>query len=147
MRSEAELRIAFMALRPLSYAFGLSEEEQMVALATTVWPMVLGLNPGSGETSEEYIRRVCRGDESLDCSGLSTGAQTRLLNAQVVRVFQMRANSAYAMCDECQKDPSYRQALDEFNVLVQMTRELALQPDRRDEGSAPAQATDQRNTN
>tara|TARA_R110002096_G_scaffold434832_5_gene658288 strand:+ start:99955 stop:100611 length:657 start_codon:yes stop_codon:yes gene_type:complete len=118
LASTIELRLAFLAMGPLRKGLKLSPSQQVTALATTVWSIALRVPVSEGESSNDYVERLCLDDGRLDCKRVGLESLASVIGAKVFRVIRDRAEFAYAKCRDCQKDPTYRRTLTDFRTLV-----------------------------
>lgn len=112
---EAELRLSFLAIAPLAKGLELSPAEQMNALATTVWPVALGLPVSEGESAHQYVRRLCLSSLALDCKNVVPEYWPLILSAKVWRTMKSRAAVAHGSCHWCGDDPTFKTLLTECN--------------------------------
>jgi hypothetical protein len=112
---EAEVQLAFLAAGPLAAAMPLSPDEQLAALATTVWPTAFRVAPEAGETPRQYLERVCTGAMAPECKHMVPEAWSVALAAKVWRRMKLRAREVYATCFSCQRDPSYQAVLEVYD--------------------------------
>lgn len=110
----AELRLTVMAVEPLKAWFGKPGSEQMEALATTVWPVALRVEPQDGESPEAYVRRICLEDLALECKHVVPERWPDVLAARVWRDLGDRAREAVQGCDQC-SDDSFAKVIDEYD--------------------------------
>lgn len=111
----AELQLAFQALGPLTAQLAEPPEAQLAALATTVWPTALRVEPEKGETPRQYLERVCSGPLAGECKYVVPEAWPVVMSAKVWRRLKTRARDAYADCFRCQDDPTYAAALETYD--------------------------------
>jgi hypothetical protein len=111
----AELKLAFLALGPLTAHLVNPPDEQLAALATTVWPTAFRVEPEPQETPRQYLERVCTGPLGGECKYVVPEAWSIVMNAMVWRRMKLRAREAYSRCGLCVQDPSYQGALEAYD--------------------------------
>ncbi len=119
VKKDAELRLCTLAIAPLEAGLALSQEEQMKAFATTVWPSILEFPKLRSETADDYIRRLCASDFALDCNNVVPERWPAVLNAKVWRALKSRVEVAYGRCHWCDETSSY-------TALIQRTHDIHL---------------------
>jgi hypothetical protein len=107
MAREAELRLSVLAIGPLRAKLELSHEQQMQALATTVWPALLNVPAEPDESVESYVHRLCSSELALSCNNVVPEYWPVILNARVWRSLKSRVDVAYDRCEWCEDDPSF----------------------------------------
>jgi hypothetical protein len=110
----AERNLVFLAVPPLVAWHGRPLDQQLEALALTVWPTALGVEPKPDEQPREYLERVCRGELALECKNIVPEAYSLALSALVWRRFKERARDIMSDCRPCRQDQAYREALDKL---------------------------------
>lgn len=134
----AERNLVFLAVPSLAAWHDRPLDEQLEALALTVWPTALEVDPQPGEAPRAYLERVCRTDEALTCKALVPEAYPVALGALVLRRFRDRARDAMSRCLPCRKDPAYEVALDKLKRMAGDRDSLALRKaERGDPGRWP----------
>jgi hypothetical protein len=114
---EAQLRLAFLALRPLQAGLALPVEREMELLATTVWPTALDVEVKEGEGADAFVRRLCLTKLAITCKNVVPEEWAVLLSARVWRNMRNRARVAYGECQWCSEDRSFSLVLAEYDEL------------------------------
>ncbi len=104
---EAEMRVSVLAIGPLHARFDEPQAEQMEILGATVWPAVLQIPANKGESSAQYVARLCEGELAVECHNLVPEFWPVVLNARVWRTLKSRINVAYDRCQWCADDPGF----------------------------------------
>jgi hypothetical protein len=115
VRDVAERHLAFLSLEPMAAEVDKSPEEQIEALALTVWPTAFNVEPNPGESARTYLERVCAGPLATECKYIVPETWPTVLSAMVWRRMKMRAREAYADCRLCKQDQSYPAMLEKFD--------------------------------
>lgn len=111
---EASRNLAFLALDPLEAHYDASPEQQLEALALTVWPTALGESPAPGEDAWTYSERLCAGPLSEHCKQIVPEHRPLILSQLVWSRFRERARSTLHECKECEVDTHYTDAVARF---------------------------------
>ena len=122
LRSEMEVRLTFLAIAPLASSRTMPLDEQVRALALTVWPTILQIPTRVGETSEQYVSRVCRDHDEMLFQDLPADGQRAAVTVRVFEELRGRADRALRSCDRCTEDVEYRQALSRLDFMLVETR-------------------------
>jgi len=112
---EAERYLVFLALGPLESVADRSREEQLQALALTVWPTVFEVKPREGESPKAYLERVCTTEMATECKHSVPDYWPVMLGAMVWTRLKERAHVAYRTCGSCTDDPGYVAALAKYD--------------------------------
>lgn len=112
VKREAELRTCVLALGPLQASFDKSQAEQMKLLGSTVWPAVLQIPSNEGETSAQYLARLCDDKLAIECNDVVPEFWPVIINARVWRTLKSRISVAYDRCQWCADDPEFAGVLD-----------------------------------
>src|SRR5690606_27839963 len=113
---EAELRLIVLALGPAQAMHGKSIDERVRALATSLWPTLLGppiasapllvfrdpnapkLVPKPGEEPQEYLVRICGDVLARHCKRVVPEYQGEVVEALAFRRATERARNAVSEC-------------------------------------------------
>lgn len=117
--SIAERHLVLAALGPLEALRTRTHEEQMAALALTVYPSVFGVEPHPGETAEAYVTRLCGAELPLECKQYVPEGWPVVLAAKVWRRLTGRAEDSVGNCRECDTDPTYDDAVRRYREGAQ----------------------------
>ncbi len=139
---EAERNLVFLALGPMAAQLEKPFEEQMNALALTVWPTALHVVPKQGETARSYLERACAGSLASECKYVVPEYWSLVLTARVWRRMKNRAREAYNECRPCKQDPTYAALLEEYDQHDSRLTRLASDEKGRVERDAWPQAGD-----
>ncbi len=142
IRADLSLRLMFLAMPALSGSLPPSRPEQTSLYANTVWPVVLRVPMTKHESASEYVARLCDQEPRFECADFTHGVQVDIMRARVFQRVHARARAAYAKCQECQKDPSYREALNGFGPLVMRAQARAAQARSATDDEPPNQASE-----
>ncbi|HTE56348.1 MAG TPA: hypothetical protein VK698_36090 [Kofleriaceae bacterium] len=112
---EAERNLVFLALGPLEEQLERPLEEQMRALALTVWPTALHVEPKPGEDVRRYLERACAGPLAAECKYIVPEYWPLMLSHSVWRRLKDRSRVAYSACRPCAQEPSYAALLEQFD--------------------------------
>ncbi len=115
VRDIAERHLAFLSLEPMAAQVDKPPQEQVDALALTIWPTAFNVEPNAGESARAYLERVCAGPLATECKYIVPETWPTVLSAMVWRRMKMRAREAYAQCRLCKQDPSYSAMLEKFD--------------------------------
>ncbi|HEU5056688.1 MAG TPA: hypothetical protein VFU21_09175 [Kofleriaceae bacterium] len=138
VRDTAERQLAFLALEPMAAQIDRSPEEQVEALALTVWPTAFNVEPNAGETARAYLERVCSGPLATECKYVVPERWPTVLAAMVWRRMKMRAREAYSQCRLCKQDTTFPAMLEKFDQFDnRMQAERARLGDRADRDAWP----------
>jgi len=125
-RAEAELRLRLLALKPLESVRPLPFAQQVEILATSVWPVVLGIALQPGESSSDYMARVCEERPIIPCDDEAIvptpGSSSEAISVFVLEKLKRETDAGVAECEGCQLDPSYRDVQARITVLVLAAR-------------------------
>lgn len=133
---EAERDLAFLALEPMAAQIDKPFPEQAHILALTVWPTALRVEPEPGETVENYLRRVCKGDLASDCKYVVPASWPLVLSGVAWDRMKTRAREAYTDCQRCGEDPSYKAVLERYDQMQTRVAEAVRKAGDRVEHSA-----------
>ncbi|HWM87716.1 MAG TPA: hypothetical protein VNO33_17805 [Kofleriaceae bacterium] len=135
---EAERHLASLALGPMAAQIDRSLPDQMAALALTVWPTALRVEPKPGETPRTYLERACAGPLASECKYVVPESWPLVLSAKVWRRMKSRAREAYGECRACKQEPSYAALLEEYDQHEsRMTRMVAAEKGRVERDAWP----------
>ena len=112
----AELNLVLLAWAPLNAVSGQPSQDQVEALAVTVWPTALEVEPGPNERPAEYLLRVCAGPLASACRHIIPEYQGPVLAGVVSQRFTDRVREAVGSCLMCTGDPRYADAVRAFVV-------------------------------
>ena len=112
--AEAERNLALLALEPLSSVQGQPMDEQLQALALTVWPTALGIEPKAGEDAQAYTRRLCAEELASHCKHVVPKYRPLIIGTLVWTRFKERARLAVNACKICESDPAYARVIAKF---------------------------------
>jgi hypothetical protein len=112
--SEAERNLVFLALEPLDMFFGAPPDDQLAALALTVWPTALGHAPAPNEDAWSYTRRLCSEPLAKECKQVVPEHRATILSQLVWNRFKERARVALNTCEECGDEPRYAETVARF---------------------------------
>lgn len=107
----AERNLVFRALPVLEAVRGQPLAKQMEVLATTVWPVALGVLAKKGESARAYLDRACGGPLALDCKRIVHEYRPVMIGAMVWNKLKDRAREALRLCNECKGDKGYTDAV------------------------------------
>ncbi len=130
----AERYLVFLAQPVMLAVRSQSYREQFDALATTVWPIVLGVFPRELETPNAFAKRVCAGSLAVLCKHIVPEHWPQLWTTRAWARFAERAKDSYRGCQECSADPSFLRMLDRYQVRKQ---ELEADWDKQAEMTRP----------
>lgn len=134
----AERNLVFLAVAPLVAWHDRPPERQLEALALTVWPTALGVDPEPGEDPRAYLERVCRTELALECKDMVPEAYPLALNALVWSRFKERARDIMSDCRICREDVAYREALDKLErTAIRIEVRAQREAERADPGHWP----------
>jgi hypothetical protein len=132
---EAELKLVVLALGPIKSVQAKPIDEQVTALATTVWPTLLSprveedtltrkRDPRAGELAAKpdeephaYLLRICGGVLATDCKHVVPELQGQVADALAIRHATERVRSAVSDCLMCGADPRWHDAVLEWEEL------------------------------
>jgi hypothetical protein len=132
---QAELSVVVLALGPLEELRTRPMSEQMDALATTVWPILLAKRleadeilrkrdpdadlvlPTAGESPRAYIQRLCGKQLAATCKQLVAELQGHVVAALAVRRGTERARIAVADCMLCPAEPGWKAAVQQWEAI------------------------------
>jgi hypothetical protein len=133
--SETELKLLVLALAPVESVHGKSMDQQIDALALTVWPTLLapvfefeGLVekrderaaaklPLPAESPRAYLTRLCGGPLAGDCKEVVPEMQGSIVSALAMRRATERVRNAIADCAMCSADPTWHEAIRSWETL------------------------------
>jgi hypothetical protein len=115
IEARAERKLVFLALPPLAARSDDPLADQVEALATTVWPTALGVEPHEDEDPSAFLERACGDALARECKYVVPAYRSLVVSELVWRRFKHRAHSAFAACRECDEDPSFERALAAFD--------------------------------
>ena len=115
LEADAARSLAFLALEPLDAHAGEPPEARARALALTVWPTALEVEPEPEESPRTYLTRICGGALALECKSTVAAHRALVVSELVWRRLKTRARTAYGACRACEDDPSYQRALDRYH--------------------------------
>ena len=133
---KADRDLAFLALEPMAAHIDEPFPAQAQALALTVWPTALRVEPTPGETVEAYLRRVCKGDLASDCKYVVPASWPLVLSGVVWARMKTRAREAYSQCQRCGEDPTYKAVLERYDQMQTVVAEAVRKAGDRVEHSA-----------
>jgi hypothetical protein len=113
--AQAERQLAFLALEPMAAQLEQPLPDQMAALALTVWPTALGVEPAEGETVQSYLERICSGPLAGDCKYVVPEHWPPVLSNLVWDRMKVRARETYSECRMCAQDPTYQDLLKRYD--------------------------------
>jgi hypothetical protein len=122
---EAERVLVFLALDPMAAQLDHSFEEQMQALALTVWPTALRVSPRPDEAPRAYIQRACAEQLSAECKYVVPEYWPLVLTARVWQRLKGRARDAYTDCRPCKQEPSYAALLERYDQYENRVTRIA----------------------
>lgn len=135
---EAERDLVFSALGPMTAQLERPQGEQMRALALTVWPTALHVEPKQGESPRQYLERACAGPLAGECKYVVPEYWPLILSQRVWRRFKSRARDAFGACRPCAQDPSFAALLEQYDQHDSaMTRQARAEEDRADRDAWP----------
>lgn len=111
----AELELAFLAYGVMAAQLDAPPPAQLAALALTVWPTALRIEPKPGESTVAYLERVCTTELASDCKYVVPEEWPIVLSAMVWRRMKVRARDAYGDCRLCELEPSYIKVLEDYD--------------------------------
>ncbi len=114
----AALYLAFLALPVMESLVDMPREQQLDALALTVFPTAFGLDPKPGETSHDYLLRLCGVEQPLECKEYVPEGWPVVLSAKVRRKLKFRAQEALYSCSICGNVETYTEILERFSKKV-----------------------------
>ncbi|HWU85683.1 MAG TPA: hypothetical protein VN253_00300 [Kofleriaceae bacterium] len=132
---EAELKLVVLALAPMQAVSARPMQEQVDRLARTVWPALISppieadaivvkrdtrsaeLMPKPGESTSEYLRRLCGGPLVGDCKQIVPEYQGHVIAALTIRRATERARNAVAGCIMCSAEPGWHEAVRAWEAL------------------------------
>jgi len=114
----AELYLAFSALPVMESLVDLPRDQQLHALALTVFPTAFGLEPIAGEKPRDYLLRLCGEQQPLECKEYVPEAWPVVLSAKVRRKLKFRAQEALSGCNICGNEETYTGILERFSDKV-----------------------------
>jgi len=135
---EAELKLVVLALGPVQAVKASPMEDQVEALALTVWPTLLAppieadaiavkrdvstseMFPKSGEKPADYLRRLCGGPLAGECKQIVPEYQGHVIAALAARRGMERARNAVAGCMMCSAEPGWHEAVRSWEALDRM---------------------------
>ena len=126
---EAELKLMVLALAPIKSVQAKPLEEQINALATTVWPTLLSprieedtltrkrdarageLAAKPDEEPRAYLLRICGSTLATDCKQVVPEYQGQVVDALAIRRGTERVRAAVTDCLMCSADPRWHDAV------------------------------------
>lgn len=150
---EAELRLVVLALAPVSSVKAASMQEQVEALALTVWPILLQpafeedavlikrdpkatlLNPLPDEGARAYLQRLCGGPLAGECKQVVPELQGALVQALATRRAMERVRNAVAECQPCSAEPGWHDAVRQWEELDRSLHKNLFEIERRGDPS------------
>jgi len=133
--NETELKLLVLALAPVESVHGRPMQQQIDALALTVWPTLLapvfefeGLVdrrderdtaklPLPSERPNAYLTRLCGGPLAGDCKEVVPEMQGTVVAALATRRATERVRNAIADCTLCSSDPLWHEAIRSWEAL------------------------------
>jgi hypothetical protein len=112
---EAERNLVFLALGPMEAQLDRPLDEQLRALALTVWPTALHVEPKQGEDPQQYLQRACNESLAAECKYVVPEYWPLMLSQEVWRRFKNRARDAFGDCRPCKQEPSYAALLESYD--------------------------------
>ena len=132
---EAERKLIVLSLDPMKAMSGKPMDEQVAALALTVWPTLLEpaieadallvvqddkapmLVPAAGEDAKAYLERLCGSVLGGECKHAVPELQGAVVDALVIRRATERVRTAVADCLTCGTDPGWHDAVAGWEAL------------------------------
>jgi len=132
---EAELKLMVLALGPFKSVQARPLDDQVTALATTVWPTLLSprieedtltrkRDPRAGELAAKpdeephaYLLRICGATLAPDCKRVVPELQGQVVLALAIRHATERVRSAVTNCLMCGADPRWHEAVLAWEAL------------------------------
>lgn len=131
---EAELKLVVLALHPIQSVRAKPFNDQVEALALTVWPALISdpivadavilkrdpkpmLLPRADEDARAYLQRLCGGPLAGECKQVVPEYQGEILAAYATRRAMERARNALTDCVMCDADPGWRDAVHTWESL------------------------------
>lgn len=136
---EAELKLMVLALTPVQAVHAKPMNDQVEALALTVWPTLLtppleadgllvkrdpnaaAMMPKPGETASSYLVRLCGGPLASDCKQIVPEEQGSIIAAIATRRATERVRNAVSDCVMCGADPGWHEAVRAWESLDRMS--------------------------
>ncbi len=115
LEARAERSLVFLALPRLAAVADEPVEAQADALALTVWPTALEVEPEPGEEPAAYLERACGDELARHCKHVVPNYRPLVVSELAWRRFKGRARSAHAACRPCRGESSYEEALAAFH--------------------------------
>jgi hypothetical protein len=134
MASEAERNLVMMALGPLRTRFQEPLDAQLDALATTVWPTALGIDPTPGEAPAAYAERICREALALECKQVVPEHRALVLSALVWTRLAERARDIVQTCKACRESEGFREAVRDYERFA---REISMRKRNAEDEARP----------
>jgi hypothetical protein len=132
--SEAERNLVMMALGPLRTRFQEPLHAQLEALATTVWPTALAVEPTPGETPAGFAERICREALALECKQVVPEYRALVLSTLVWTRLAERAREAVHTCKPCRDSEGFREAVRDYERFA---REISIRKSKAEDEARP----------
>lgn len=113
--AEAERNLVLLALDPLEALHDRPPDAQLSALATTVWPTALEVQPRDGEDPLAYTERICAGALARQCKHVVPEYRALVLSALVWTRLEDRAREAHRECKNCTGVSGMDDAVDRYD--------------------------------
>jgi len=104
---EAELKLVALAAPLADSLRSRPLTEQSHALGLTVWPALLGVSVHAGESTEDYLARVCAGELRGECGSVEVDQRAIVVRAAAMRRGDIRMHEALSKCLECRGDAAW----------------------------------------
>ncbi len=118
IRELADMYLAFAALPVLQQQLDRPRDEQLHALALTVYPTAFGVGARDGESARDYLLRLCGEELMFECRDIVPEGWPVLLSAKVRRKMKQKAQTALKNCVTCADKAIYQQRLDDYKKSV-----------------------------
>jgi hypothetical protein len=146
---ETELKLMVLALAPVQSVRAKPMAEQVDALALTVWPTLIApvfeadevlvkrdpkaasMMPKPGETSRDYLVRLCGGPLASECKQIVPEEQGAVVSAVAMRRATERVRNAVSDCVMCGADPGWHEAVRTWESLDRMANGTLDETERR----------------
>jgi len=127
----ADMYLSFLALPILEAQLDRPRDQQLEALALTVFPTAFGVEPRAGEAVRDYLLRLCGESKPLECREYAPEGWPLILSAKVRRTMKHRAQGALDSCSICGERATYVGILEKFDTGA--AKEDALAAEHEDE--------------
>jgi len=147
--AEAELKLVVLALGPVQAVAAKPIDDQVEALALTVWPTLLApriesdelvtvrdpnaalLIPRAGETPAGYLERLCGGPLASDCKQVVPELQGQIVAAVATRRATERVRNAVSDCVMCSAEPGWHEAVRAWEAIDRLASAAVADTQRR----------------